>query len=309
MKKNRKYFIISLIFLFLAGICFVLSIFIKNESLPNDIIIKAASKYVLDNKEIFNKIENNKSYKTITIKNLIDNKYLNKNEYKDKNECNYVYVTKENNKYDYKYKKDNEHCIEQSYIHNDNGPSLEIIKYEPTGENYWYTKALSVIIKAKASKNNSIVAVFECSDKNCNNSKQLVLSNNAVLLKYDEDTEGKEIFYKAIDSNNNVIIDSIKYKKDGKLPNCTMSVVGDKKDGFYNKNVEIKLYDYSDLGPSKTSTYGLSKNGKKYNKKNKIIIKENIEKVIYEGYVKDNAGNENICSSGYISVDSSKFTY
>lgn len=156
------------------------------------------------------------------------------------------------------------------------------------GDNNWYTSDVVVGFKTKTSTNGASITSFGIgTSANYSNNASYKITNdgNHVIMGYVKD------------SNGNTATCSITVKKDATKPNCNLVVLSGTKNssGNYTSNVVIGFKEKLDK-TSGISAYGLSAGANPtYNSSTEITITNNGSHVI-RGYIKDNAGNTNVCS-------------
>lgn len=182
---------------------------------------------------------------------------------------------------------------------NDNNtstPSCELaIQSGVKGDNDWYVSPVKVIFKNKNSTNGATITRYG-------------LGKDEVYNNYNYINAIKDGYYLVRgfvqDSNGNKAICSIRFKKDATKPECSLGVEsGTYKDGYYTSNVTIGFNNKSD-NLSGLRAFGIGKS-ENYNNGLSYYLTNDGKHTIY-GYVKDNAGNKNICS---INVEKKKIGY
>lgn len=170
-------------------------------------------------------------------------------------------------------------------------PSCELYVAEGiSGNNGWYLSDANVMFKSKTTTNGATITEFGLgldANKNFNGASNYVVN-----------TDGTTTVYGHVkDSNGYTYTCSINVKRDTVKPNCEVSVIsGTKKEsGSYVGNVVIGLTSKTDI-VSGLANYGMSNNSVAiYNMLSSYIVSTDGTHTIY-GFVKDIAGNSNVCS-------------
>ena len=156
------------------------------------------------------------------------------------------------------------------------------------GTNNWYTSNVVVRFKSKSSTNGASITSFGIGTSQTygNNSTYTISSDgNHVIKGYVKD------------SNGNTATCSITVKRDATKPNCELTVLSGTQNssGNYTSNVIVGYKNKSDA-TSGMNSYGISTGTTPiYNGSNNVTITNNGTHTI-RGYVKDNAGNTNVCT-------------
>ncbi|MDD6879333.1 MAG: hypothetical protein PUD59_03770 [bacterium] len=153
------------------------------------------------------------------------------------------------------------------------------------GNNNWYTSNVVVGFKSKTTTNGASITSYGLGTKE-------TYDNNG---SYKISSDGYKTIYGYVkDSKGNTAVCSIAIKRDATKPNCSLNVTnGVLKNDYYVSDVTVGFKSKSDA-MSGINSYGL---GTTLNYKNNTSYKitTNGTHTIY-GYVKDNAGNTNICN-------------
>lgn len=163
------------------------------------------------------------------------------------------------------------------------------------GTNNWYTSDIVVGFKNKSTTNGASITAFGIgtSQTYANNETYAINQDgNFVLKGYVKD------------SNGNTATCSIEVKRDATKPNCSLSILSGTKNnsGNYTSSVLVGFASKDDA-TSGLYSYGLSSaNEPTYNGANKITITNNGTHTI-KGYLKDNAGNTNVCNITFTKVE------
>lgn len=160
------------------------------------------------------------------------------------------------------------------------------------GDNNWYVSNVGISFASKKTTNGAKITAYGIGTSTNYNGK------NTYTISQDG---SKNVYGYVKDSKGNTAVCSISVKRDATKPNCSLDVQsGTYNDGHYTSNVVIGFkskYDatsgMNSFGLGKTTTY---KNNATYK------ITANGTHTIY-GYVKDNAGNKNVCSIKVIKKD------
>lgn len=166
-------------------------------------------------------------------------------------------------------------------------PSCELeVSSGTLGNNNWYRSNVVVRFKSKSSTNGATVTSFGIGTKETYDNK----------TTYTLSKDGTYVIKGYVkDSNGYTGTCSITVKRDATKPSCSLSVTSGTKadDGTYTSNITIGFKSKTDatsgmdaFGIGKTTTYA---NNTSY------TITTTGEHTVY-GYVKDKAGNTNICS-------------
>ena len=174
------------------------------------------------------------------------------------------------------------------------GPSCELyVSGGIEGTNGWFTKDVTVGFKYKTTSNNSAhITEYGLSESN--------VPTYNMLKQYQVTKEGVTNVYGYVkDSNGKTAICHVTVKKDSVKPNCELQIVnGVKHNGVYVGNVKVALTSSLDE-TSGVDAYGVSKSSQvDLNNKDSIIVNSNGNNTVY-GYVKDKAGNINVCSLNF----------
>ena len=169
--------------------------------------------------------------------------------------------------------------------------SLEVEK-GTMGDNNWYRSDVVIGFKSKKTTNGAHITDFGLGTSTTYNGKNT----------YTIDEDGNKVIYGYVkDSKGNTAVCSIKVKRDATKPDCSLAVQsGSYEDGHYTSDVVIgfkKKYDKT----SGIGSYGIGKSTT-YKNNNSYKVTQDGTHTIY-GYVKDKAGNTNVCSIKVIKKD------
>lgn len=162
------------------------------------------------------------------------------------------------------------------------------------GNSNWYTSNVVIGFKNKSTTNGAKITSFGIgtAPTYANNSSYTINKDgNFVIKGYVKD------------SNGNTATCSITVKRDATKPNCTLSILNGTKNssGNYTSNVVVGFKEKYDV-TSGMNAYGLAAgNNPLYNSSNNITITNNGTHTV-KGYVKDNAGNTNVCNVTFTKV-------
>lgn len=162
--------------------------------------------------------------------------------------------------------------------------SLEV-KSGTLGNNNWYRSNVVVGFKTKQTTNGATVTNYGLGTS----------QNYDKATSYTISSDGTKVVYGYVkDSKGNTAVCSISVKKDATKPNCSLEVQsGTYQDGYYTSNVVIGFKSKNDV-TSGMNSYGLGKSTTYSNNKT-YTVSSNGDHTVY-GYVKDNAGNTNVCN-------------
>jgi len=154
------------------------------------------------------------------------------------------------------------------------------------GDNNWYRSNVVVNFKSTASTNGAKIVNYGIgTSENYNGSKSYTISKDGthVIKGYVKD------------SNGYTATCSITVKRDATKPSCSLSVTSGTlgSDGTYTSNITIGFKSKSDA-TSGVSAYGIGKSTTYSNNTSYTINTTGTHTV--NGYIKDNAGNTNVCS-------------
>ena len=162
------------------------------------------------------------------------------------------------------------------------------------GTNNWYTSNVVVGFKNKSTTNGASITAFGIGTSATyggNSSYTLDKDGNYVINGYVKD------------SNGNTATCSITVKRDATKPNCDLAIITGTKNnsGNYTSNVVVGFANKYDV-TSGMNAFGMTANNTiNYNGSTKLTISENGTHTI-KGYVKDNAGNTNVCGITFTKV-------
>lgn len=174
------------------------------------------------------------------------------------------------------------------------GPSCELyVTGGLEGANGWFTKDVIVGFKYKTtSNNNARITEYGLSES--------TVPTYNMLKQYPVNKEGITNVYGYVkDSNGKTAICHVTVKKDSVKPNCELQIVdGIMNNGVYVGDVKVALTNSLDE-TSGVDSYGVSRSSQvDLNNKDSIIINSNGNNKVY-GYVKDKAGNINVCTISF----------
>lgn len=154
------------------------------------------------------------------------------------------------------------------------------------GNNSWYTSDVVVGFKSKASTNGASITSYGIGTS-------ATYSNNA---SYTINKDGNYTINGYVkDSNGNTATCSIVIKRDATKPSCSLAVLSGTKNnsGNYTSDVVVGFKTKTDA-MSGLGNYGMG-SSVEYNKKDKLTLTVN-GTYTFKGFVKDNAGNTNVCN-------------
>lgn len=160
------------------------------------------------------------------------------------------------------------------------------------GDNNWYTSNVVIGFKSKETTNGATITSYGIgTSPTYNNNKSYTLSKDGT----------KTIYGYVKDSKGNIAVCSIYVKRDATKPNCSLAVQsGTYEDGRYISDVVVGFKSKSDA-TSGMNSFGL---GKSVTYKNNTTYKITTDGThTINGYVKDNAGNTNVCSIKVVKKD------
>lgn len=163
--------------------------------------------------------------------------------------------------------------------------SLEVTS-GTVGNNSWYTSNVVVGFKSKSSTNGATITSFGIG-------KSATYSKNT---SYTIDQDGNHTINGYVkDSNGNTATCSITVKRDATKPSCSLAVLSGTKNnsGNYTSDIVVGFKSKTD-SMSGLNTYGMASTVD-YNKKDKLTWTIN-GTYTFKGFVKDNAGNANVCN-------------
>ena len=228
-----------------------------------DQIELAAKQYVEANEYLFEDLEAGAtgSFKTVSIKKLIENDYLNvlTNPLTGKkyNECNYVKVTKKSkNKYTFNFNESGNGCGELTHIESkeDGAPSINVHKdcvdengeQDTTVKGEWCKYATQFTVEGD-KKNGSPVTKIIASDNTDFSSSQEETGNSYTFEKAGNTSE-KTIYFKVVNgTGKSSNVTSKTYKNDNTPPTINY-IVNKKDDDQYSS-------DQNDISTTKVSTW------------------------------------------------------
>lgn len=156
------------------------------------------------------------------------------------------------------------------------------------GNNSWYTSDVVVSFKHKSTNNGATISSYGIG------TSTTYAKNNSYTINKD----GSHTINGYVkDSNGNTATCSIVVKRDVTKPSCSLTALSGTKNnsGSYTSDVIIGFKNKFD-NASGLSTYGISANNTfVYNKLEKFTVNDNGTYTI-KGFVKDNAGNTNLCN-------------
>lgn len=264
---------------------------------------------------------------TVTLKELIDGKYILPIKDFDGNKCDveksFVSVTKKDKHYqmmvNLKCNEEDDYILVdigcyaycgESYVcekkeqqkpkpntkdkptptPNSYNPYCELVVNGTKGENGWYTGNAVVTFKNKRPGSNASLVVYNLYPEG-----STATSNK--IDNYVVSSDGTTTVYGYVrDSKGRSATCKVVIKKDSTVPNCNLYIVSGTRDsdGVFVSNVLVGL-KYND-STSKVNSYGITNlNTATYNFKDKYTVTNNGKTTVY-GYVKDNAGNKAVCN-------------
>ena len=177
-----------------------------------------------------------------------------------------------------------------------------VVKDGKLGANNWYIGNVTIGFGSKTTTNGATITSFGIGTKeNYSNNETYVVSS---------DTKYTAIYGYVKDSNGNTARCDISIKKDSTKPSCTLKVISGtyNSNGYYTSDVVVgfdKNYDATSL----IASYGMSNNSTvTYNGSKQYKITAAGSYKIY-GFVKDNAGNTNICTYTVEKRDGLEYQY
>ena len=173
--------------------------------------------------------------------------------------------------------------VEEDKISN---PSCNLeVKSGTLGDNGWYRSNVVVGFKSKGTTNGATVTGYGIG----------LTQNYDKNDKYTLTSDGTKTIYGYVkDSKGNTAVCSITVKKDNTKPSCELAVQsGTYSNGYYTSDVVVGYKDKKDV-TSGMNSYGIGKSTTYSNNATYKITTEG-DHTLY-GYVKDNAGNTNVCS-------------
>ena len=172
-------------------------------------------------------------------------------------------------------------------------PSCSLqVKSGTKGANNWYTSNVDVSFESKKTTNGATITSYGLG------TSQNYNKNNSYTVKQD----GTNTIYGYVkDSKGNTAVCSIVVKKDSTKPNCSLAVQkGTYKDSYYTSDVVVGFNSKNDA-TSGMNSFGIGKSTTYTNNSTYTIT--NVGNHTIYGYVKDNAGNTNICSINVVRKD------
>ena len=170
------------------------------------------------------------------------------------------------------------------------------IKSGTLGNNGWYRSDVNIGFKSKSSNNGATIVSW-----GLGTSENYNKANSYVVNK-----DGSYVVKGWVkDSNGYTAMCSITVKRDATKPSCSLGVTSGTKnsDGSYSSNVTVGWKSRSDA-MSGVDVYGIGKSTT-YSNNTSYTITTTGKHTIY-GYIKDKAGNTNVCS---ITVEKKTQTY
>ena len=306
-----------------------------------DQIELAAKQYVEANEYLFEDLEagDNGSFKTVSIKRLIENDYLNvlTNPLTGKkyNECNNVKVTKKSkNKYTFEFDESRVYCEVLTHIvsKEDGVPSIDVVKRcinkdrEIETEKSGWCKHATQFTVTGSKGNGSPVTKIVVSD-NTDFSSPEEKKGSSYTFEKAGNTSGKTIYFKVVNGTGKYATYSENYKNDNTPP--TISYIVNKKDNDqYSSNQNDisttkvdtwinKIIDFSVEVKDTLSGVGTVDNNNifyvKWNEGGQKIIGSYTE-LVNSGYVSQSdeyisCNNNNICtySNGGLHADGARY--
>ena len=172
-------------------------------------------------------------------------------------------------------------------------PSCELKVTSGTiGDNNWYTSNIVIGFASKNTTNGASITNYGLG------TTQNYNKDNS----YTVNTDGSKTIYGYVkDSKGNTAVCSITVKRDATKPNCSLAVQSGTNNGsYYTSDVVIGFKSKNDA-TSGMNSFGIGKSAT-YKNNNTYTISTTGNHTVY-GYVKDNAGNTNICSIDVVKKD------
>ena len=270
----------------------------------------AGEQYFENNSYLFEDMSDG-SVAKITIGTLVDKDYLNKitdpRTGKTVNKCDYIEVTKKNNKYTGVYKEsDDENCndsILQIIIKEPGAPSISITNSGNKGTNDWYTTNVKTTATINTNDNGNISEILSCMSKNgsCNpNTPEDTTKSSIEINNNTNDNDGNiYIAFSATNISNKKTFAYTSYKKDTVKPTINVSLQKNNKSGatyanntWYNNNVYTSSTSQDNLTQNPTITFtttGKTTNNQNFEQSYRTIEAEGTSYITYNSC--DEAGN------------------
>jgi len=166
-------------------------------------------------------------------------------------------------------------------------PSCSLKVAGTKGNNNWYISDVVVSFKTKKSTNGANITSYGIGTS----SKANYNSKNSHTLN----TDGSRVIYGYVkDSKGNTAVCSVNVNRDATKPNCNLAIQSGtyNSGGYYTSKVVIG-FKLKEDATSGINSYGIGKSTT-YSNNEKYTISTNGTHMIY-GYIKDNAGNTNVC--------------
>ena len=166
--------------------------------------------------------------------------------------------------------------------------SLEISSGKK-GNNGWYLGDVTVSFKSKKTTNSGA----KITDYGIGTSKNYN-KNNSFVVKNDGSTS---VYGYVKDSKGKTAVCKVVVKKDTAKPSCSLAVISGTKNASNNYITDVKVgFNSKTDKASGIASYGVTPSTTPSYKGNSVYVVSNIGKTKVFGYVKDNAGNTNVCS-------------
>lgn len=226
------------------------------EKKVEDQIELAAKQYVEANEYLFEDLEagNNGSFKTVSIKKLIENDYLNvlTNPLTGKKyyECNYVKVTKKSkNKYTFNFDESGDYCGELTHIESkeDGAPSINVYKdcvdengeRDTTVKGEWCKYATQFTVEGDKKNGSPVTKIIASDNPDFSSTEEVDVSSHIVsshIFEKSGDTTGETIYFKVVNgTGKSSNVSSETYKNDN-IPPTINYIVNKKDDDQYSSN-------------------------------------------------------------------------
>ena len=160
------------------------------------------------------------------------------------------------------------------------------------GDNNWYTSNVVIGFDSKKTTNGATISTYGLGTS----------QNYNKDTSYTVNSDGTKTVYGYVkDSKGNTAVCSITVKRDATKPNCSLAVQsGAYNDTYYTSDVVIGFKTKNDA-TSGMNSFGIGKS-ENYKNSNTYTITTTGNHKVY-GYVKDNAGNKNVCSIDVVKKD------
>lgn len=172
-------------------------------------------------------------------------------------------------------------------------PSCELkVTSGTVGNNNWYTSNITVGFASKKTTNGATISTYGLG------TSQNYNKDNSYTINADGT---KTVYGYVKDSKGNTAVCSITVKRDATKPNCSLAVQSGTNNGsYYTSDVVVGFKSKNDA-TSGMNSFGIGKSTT-YKNNNTYTISTTGNHTVY-GYVKDNAGNTNVCSIDVVKKD------